>query len=313
MQYISRVFLFVVVLVLSASAVRIGSFNLKQYGSKKAANATLTNLVAQLINDFDLAIIQEITDVSLKAPHVLHAALNKLSPSRPYTMTLSERVGDTTSKEQYIFFNRNSASGLELVSASVYDDKVNDYFERAPFIATYKVKKPGKSGIKIFTIMNVHFRPDDAYQESINMRHVIKDFIIRHPEYFSETSKSYAEALKQNVLNPTAQKKPSLKTQHPILIVGDFNADCTYISAKNQQLLRNIFFADFTWMINNQVKTNTRQTCTYDRILVNGLNFVNAIVSKSNTTVDFAKKFGMTLDNALHISDHFPIKFDITW
>lgn len=66
-------------------------------------------------------------------------------------------------------------------------------------------------------------------------------------------------------------------------------------------------------MINNQVKTNIRQTCTYDRILVNGNQFVKSIVAKSNTTVDFRQKLGMTLEEALRISDHFPIKFDINW
>ena len=66
-------------------------------------------------------------------------------------------------------------------------------------------------------------------------------------------------------------------------------------------------------MIENQVKTNTRQSCTYDRILVNGNNFVKAIVPKSNTTVNFQTRFGMNLDQALGISDHFPIKFDINW
>ncbi len=66
-------------------------------------------------------------------------------------------------------------------------------------------------------------------------------------------------------------------------------------------------------MINNEVKTNTRQTCTYDRILINSDKFVKAIIPKSNTTVNFQQRFGMTLDEALGISDHFPIKFDINW
>ena len=64
-------------------------------------------------------------------------------------------------------------------------------------------------------------------------------------------------------------------------------------------------------MINNQVETNTRQTCTYDRILINGDQFAKAIVRNSNTTVNFQQRFGMTLNEALGISDHFPIKFDI--
>lgn len=66
-------------------------------------------------------------------------------------------------------------------------------------------------------------------------------------------------------------------------------------------------------MIENQVKTNTRQTCTYDRVLVNGNKFVKAIVTNSNTTVDFPARFGLSLDQALGISDHLPIKFDINW
>ena len=76
---------------------------------------------------------------------------------------------------------------------------------------------------------------------------------------------------------------------------------------------RTIDYVDFTWAINNEVKTNTRQTCTYDRILINGANFANAIVPKSNTTVNIQEKFGMTLEEALDVSDHIPIKFDIEW
>ena len=179
--------------------------------------------------------------------------------------------------------------------------------------------------------MDVHLRPDSAYQELIDMRRVIRDFIIKYPRYFTDASTSMSQALAQNVIDATDSKKPSLKSNHPILIIGDLNADCSYISAKRQETLRyveinlifvciykeifcrSINFVDFTWMINNEVKTNTRRTCTYDRILINGDKFVKAIVSRSNTTVDFQSRFGMTLDQALGVSDHFPVKFDINW
>ncbi|CAF0992568.1 unnamed protein product [Rotaria sordida] len=284
MRIVSNVLFLTIVLGTYVSAVRIGSFNLHQYGSKKAANATLTNVVAKIINDFDLAIIQEITDASLRAPHVLHDALNKVS----------------------------ATSGVELVNAYLYED-VPDNFERPPFIGTFKVKKPGKSGVKFFTIMNVHLRPDAAYAELLSMRVAIEDFITKHPQYFDETSTSFNDALEQNVVDATVDNKPSLKTNHPILIVGDFNADCSYISLRRQLMLRTISYVDFTWVINNQVKTNTRQTCTYDRVFINGDKFVNAIVPNSNTTVHFQEQLGMTLDEALDISDHIPIKFDIEW
>jgi hypothetical protein len=85
--------------------------------------------------------------------------------------------------------------------------------------------------------MDVHLRPDGAYKELLDMRHVIEDFITKHPQYFDQTT-TVAEALEQNVVDATPINKPSLKTSHPILIVGDFNADCSYISPKRQQLLR---------------------------------------------------------------------------
>ncbi|CAF1204752.1 unnamed protein product [Adineta steineri] len=311
MQLVSSILILAIALGTYASAVRVGSFNLHQYGSKKAANPSLTHTVAQIINDFDLGIIQEISDVSLKAPYVLFDELNKVSPS-PYTMTLSERAGRSNTKEQYIFFNRESTSGLEVVDAYLHPD-IEDNFERPPFIGTFKVKKPGNSGVKLFTIMDVHLRPDGAYTELLAMRYVIRDFISSHPQYFDQTETSLQEALDRNVVDATPEKKPSLKSNHPILIVGDFNADCTYISPTRQRLLQTINYVDFSWVITNEVKTNTRQTCTYDRILVNGDNFVNAIVPNSNTTVNIAEKFGFNLAQTLAISDHIPIKFDINW
>jgi hypothetical protein len=81
----------------------------------------------------------------------------------------------------------------------------------------------------------------------------------------------------------------------------------------NLLFFRTIDYVDFTWVITNEVTTNTRQTCTYDRIFVNGDNFVNAIVPKSNTTVNYQQNLGMTLEQALAVSDHMPVKFDINW
>ena len=86
--------------------------------------------------------------------------------------------------------------------------------------------------------MDVHLRPDKAYEELLAMRYVIEDFIRDHPQYFDQGETSWEDALAQNVINATIDNKPSLKTNHPILIVGDFNADCTYISARRQELLR---------------------------------------------------------------------------
>jgi hypothetical protein len=131
MHFVSNVLVLAIALGTYVSAVRIGSFNLHQYGPKKSANATLTQVVAEIINDFDLAVIQEMSDASLKAPYVLFEALNQISSSSPYTMTLSPRAGRSATKEQYIFFNREETSGVQLVDSYMYADP-QDLFEREP-------------------------------------------------------------------------------------------------------------------------------------------------------------------------------------
>ena len=100
------------------------------------------------------------------------------------------------------------------------------------------MKSPGSSRLTYFTIMDVHLRPDAAYVELLHMRWVIRDFILKNPQYFSQTSSSLANAIASNVIDATAEHKPSLKTDHPILIIGDLNADCSYISATRQKSLR---------------------------------------------------------------------------
>ena len=131
MQLISSILLFAFAANTYVSSVRIGSFNLKQYGPMKSSTPTVTNIVATILNDFDLGVIQEITDVSLAAPYILHDALNKVSKSGPYTMTLSPRAGRSENQEQYIFFNRESTSGVQLVNSYLYEDVADD-FQRPP-------------------------------------------------------------------------------------------------------------------------------------------------------------------------------------
>ena len=131
MQLILSSLLFVFAANTYVSSVRIGSFNLQLYGPKKSSNASLTDLIATILNDFDVGVLQEITDISLAAPHILHDALNKMSKSGPYTMTLSPRAGRTSKKEQYIFFNRESTSGVELIKSYLYEDTPT-HFQRPP-------------------------------------------------------------------------------------------------------------------------------------------------------------------------------------
>ena len=75
------------------------------------------------------------------------------------------------------------------------------------------MKEPQKSNVRLFTVMDVHLRPDKAYEELLAMRYVIEDFIRDNPQYFDHDETSLDDALAQNAINATIDNKPSLKFQ----------------------------------------------------------------------------------------------------
>ena len=50
------------------------------------------------------------------------------------------------------------------------------------------------------------------------------------------------------------------------MILGDLNADCTYVSQTNYRTLDLVINTTFTWWIGNEVDTTTGNSdCSYDR------------------------------------------------
>ena len=98
-------------LLFSASAfaqseVRIATFNIQNFGKTKAGKPAILNYLAEVIREFDLVAVQEISDVSETAPKKFLEAIN--ATGRNYGLLLSERTGkqpnDKTSQEQYAFY-----------------------------------------------------------------------------------------------------------------------------------------------------------------------------------------------------------------
>lgn len=51
------------------------------------------------------------------------------------------------------------------------------------------------------------------------------------------------------------------------MLLGDFNADCTYLAKKNRENVRLITEKNLVWLIEDKTDTTVRSTtsCTYDR------------------------------------------------
>lgn len=83
-----------------ANTYKIAAFNLQRYGSSKASDSNFVSTVKGLISNYDIILLQEITDSN-------QTVILPLIPSG-YSYDLSPELGSTTYKEQYAYVYNSS-------------------------------------------------------------------------------------------------------------------------------------------------------------------------------------------------------------
>jgi deoxyribonuclease-1-like protein len=177
------------------TTMTIASWNLQIFGDSKVANTEVLDEIVNTIQKYDIMAIQEIRDEDQSSIPIL---MNKLSS---YGISYSERLGRTTSKEQYAFvYNKNTTTpGV----AYTYND-VKDFFEREPYMQQFT------TGSFSYVLIDVHIKPDDALNE------------INHLD---------------NVL---AEAKSHYPNEDDFIVLGDMNADCSYFPDGTQTDMRGV-------------------------------------------------------------------------
>ncbi|XP_061187485.1 deoxyribonuclease-1-like [Saccostrea echinata] len=263
----------------ATSELLICAFNIKTFGKAKMADAELAEYIKQIVLRYDLILIQEIRDVSGESIQQLWQMVNA---SRPYGMTISERLGRSSYKEQYAYFYR--LSSLQLVGTYQYDDGPDDYtdiFEREPYSALFL--PVGRSAGDAFAVTGIHAKPADAVSEIGHLETVYYD-VYNH------------------------WRTPN------IMVMGDFNADCSY--ASEEELSSKAFYTDplFQWLIDWDVDTTTSTTdCAYDRIVVSGSRMVTSVIPATAEVYRFDQAFSLSYDRAYDLSDHYPVEVRLSW
>ena len=260
------------------STIKLASFNLRRYSHAKASSKDPINgYIAKILTRYDLVFVQEIIDTSVdnRVVNQLITHLNKQSKSNKYQAVVSPPLGSTSYKERLAYLYRQKASKIQILSAYVYNGSVSQTFERPPFILHIKLSSFGQ-----IIFVGVHLKPENVYNEFRSLRTVIDEF----------------------------------KDKSSLILLGDFNADCSYLSNAKKKDLRKNYFEEFQWLIDDQTETNLLQSCSYDRIIVSsGLNQWKKInwKAKTNGTFPFDKKFHLDKQTALKISDHYPVEVEI--
>nr|KAF6473918.1 deoxyribonuclease 1 like 3 [Rousettus aegyptiacus] len=178
---------------------------------------------------------------------------------------------------------KNRLNGEKLVSVKesyLYHDYQAgdaDVFSREPFVVWFQSPY---TAVKDFVIIPLHTTPETSVKE------------------IDELADVYMEM------------KHRWKAEN-FIFMGDFNAGCTYVPKKAWKSIRLRTDHRFTWLIGDQEDTTVKKStnCAYDRIVLRGQEIVSSVVPKSNGTFDFQKAYGLTEQEALDVSDHFPVEF----
>ncbi|XP_047636636.1 deoxyribonuclease-1 isoform X1 [Phacochoerus africanus] len=259
-----------------ALSLRIAAFNIRTFGETKMSNATLSNYIVRILSSYDIALIQEVRDSHLTAVGKLLNELNRDDPNN-YNHVVSEPLGRSTYKERYLFVFRPDQ--VSVLDSYLYDDGCepcgNDTFNREPSVV--KFSSPFTQ-VKEFAIVPLHAAPSDAVAEIDSLYDVYLD----------------------------VRQKWDLED---IMLMGDFNAGCSYVTASHWSSIRLRESPPFQWLIPDTADTTVSSThCAYDRIVVAGPLLQCAVVPDSAAPFDFQAAFRLSEQTALAISDHYPVE-----
>ncbi|XP_076844149.1 deoxyribonuclease gamma-like isoform X3 [Brachyhypopomus gauderio] len=223
-------------------------------------------------------LVMEIKDAKETAFPQLMTHLNSRYKGRrtEYGYVISKRLGRKSYKEQYAFIYRQKL--LSVKSIYQYPDIQAgdvDAFAREPFVVWFRSPT---TEIKDFVIIPIHTSPDAAVKEIDELYDVYQD---------------------------VAQQWQSKN----FIIMGDFNAACGYVPKKDWRNIRLRTSASFLWITGDDLDTSVKEStkCAYDRVVLHGEKLICAIRPESVEVYNFKQAFGLTEQQALSVSDHFPL------
>ncbi|TDH10899.1 hypothetical protein EPR50_G00081030 [Perca flavescens] len=264
--------------VQGASDFRICAFNLHHYGDSKSQNSIVMSILTKIIARCDVCLLMEVRDTKEKAVPLLINSLNSYDTDHDYSSVSSGRLGRSAGyQEQYVFVYRTNT--VTVTGQYQYpDDRPGDVdaFSREPFVVRFKAPT---TDIKEFVLIPQHTTPVNTTKELDALYDVLQDV------------------------------RKMWKTEN-VMLLGDFNADCGYLAKKNKKNVRLITEKNLTWLIPENSDTTVRlsTSCTYDRIVVNGEKFAGAVVPSSATPFNFQVEYQLTEEQALEVSDHYPVE-----
>lgn len=252
-------------------AIRIASFNIQVFGDSKASKPYVMQTLAAIIRNFQLVAIQEIrTKNDYLLDNFLRDYVNQGAAGQGGPHIYDYVIGPRmgrTNSKEQYAFIYDTAA-IELNKQSVYTvNDPQDLFQRSPLVAMFRARGPAPNEAFTFELVDIHTEPDEALAECNTLADV----------YHAVRQASGGE--------------------DDIIILGDLNSDDRHLGRLAQ--------IPGIHPIVSGVFSNTRQNALYD----------NMIIHQPSTTeftgrwgvFDVMHQFNLSQDQALQVSDHFPI------
>ncbi|XP_065103118.1 deoxyribonuclease I-like 1-like [Paramisgurnus dabryanus] len=266
----------------TVTSLKICTFNIQSYGEAKASNQRVMEILIKIISRCDLSLIQEVRDSKGEAIAALMMNLNRYERSHIYSHLESKRMGRKTYKEQYVYIYRKD---MLQVQDQYQHPKSNEtaaeseVFTREPFII--RIRSP-TTLVKNFVLIGQHTCPKTAMKEMDALYEVFQ----------------------------TVRKKWKAEN---VMFLGDLNAACSYVTKKGLKNVRIRNDPKFQWLIRDEQDTTVREKthCAYDRIIIHGKELISGVVPESAQPFNFKQAFGLSEEEALEVSDHYPVEVDL--
>ncbi|KAL0588285.1 Deoxyribonuclease-1-like 1 [Plecturocebus cupreus] len=262
------------ILVNGAQAFRICAFNAQRLTLAKVAREQVMDTLVRILARCDITVLQEVVDSSRSAIPLLLRELNRFDGSGPYSTLSSPQLGRSTYMETYVYFYRSHKT--QVLSFYVYNDK-DDLFAREPFVAQFSLPS---NVLPSLVLVPLHTTPKAVEKELNALYHV-----------FLEVSQHWQT--------------------EDVILLGDFNADCASLTKKRLDKLELRMEPGFHWVIADGEDTTVRASthCAYDRIVLHGERCRSLLDTAA--AFDFPTSFQLTEEEALNISDHYPVEVEL--
>lgn len=251
-------------------SITIASFNIRDFGEKKLNDPTVVRTLADIVRQFDVVAIQEISNTNAQHMELFVRWVN--STGRKYSYEVGPRIGNTSQKEQYAFVFNTERIMIDRSSVYTVGDPDN-LLHREPLVASFATTiKPVESAFT-FTMINVHTDPTSP---------VLQQELDALAEVYRVVRRAGGN-------------------EDDVIMLGDFNAS-------DQKMLQTRLgmIPDLKPLISGSgVFTNTRQNQLYDNLLVHAPS-TSEYMGRSGV-YNYAQPLNLSLAQTETVSDHFPV------